>query len=208
MPLTTSVGCAIVRRSAKRSPVKRSQSRNAAICALATSGPETPSRSWFFHRQSVSSVARLGRRPNRKCSGTSGAPVCPDRRKPGVYRTHRRLRRGIGRDRQSSHVADVAAGSVMQSAVKKAIAAARSSTTTLTWSNLLIVMSLGLAAAVRDGPADRSRELDVVSRECGDRTPRTGRPCRSRRPSRCRAVSPQRSDSLTAPDFERSTTPH
>src|SRR3989454_1019720 len=32
--------------------------------------------------------------------------------------------------------------SVMPSAVKKAIAAARSSTTTLTWSNLLIVMSL------------------------------------------------------------------
>src|SRR2546430_15717621 len=31
---------------------------------------------------------------------------------------------------------------VMPSAVKKAIAAARSSTTTLTWSNLLIVMSL------------------------------------------------------------------
>ena len=47
MPLTTSVGCEIVRRSAKRSPVTRSQSRNAAICALATSGPETPSRSWF-----------------------------------------------------------------------------------------------------------------------------------------------------------------
>ena len=54
-----------------------------------------------------------------------------------MYRTHRRLRRGIGRDRQSSHVADVAAGSVMQSAVKKAIAAARSSTTTLTWSKSL-----------------------------------------------------------------------
>jgi hypothetical protein len=30
----------------------------------------------------------------------------------------------------------------MPSAVKKAIAGARSSTTTLTWSNLLIVMSL------------------------------------------------------------------
>jgi hypothetical protein len=30
----------------------------------------------------------------------------------------------------------------MPSAVKKAIAAARSSTTTLTWSNLLMVMSL------------------------------------------------------------------
>ena len=36
---------------------------------------------------------------------------------------------------------------VMPSAVKKAIAAARSSTTTLTWSNLLIVMSPGIAGA-------------------------------------------------------------
>src|SRR5205823_14722829 len=36
----------------------------------------------------------------------------------------------------------ISPSSVMPSAVKKAIAAARSSTTTLTWSNLLIVMSL------------------------------------------------------------------
>src|SRR6266566_4587674 len=38
--------------------------------------------------------------------------------------------------------------SVMPSAVKKARAPARSSTTTLTWSNLLIVMSLGWSRAV------------------------------------------------------------
>src|SRR5438093_1122524 len=50
---------------------------------------------------------------------------------------------------------------VMPSVVKKATAAARSSTTTLTWSNLLIVMSLSIAEAVRAVQADRSRELDV-----------------------------------------------
>ncbi len=43
----------------------------------------------------------------------------------------------------------ISPSSVMLSAVKKAIAAARSSTTTLTWSNLLIVMSLGVASAQR-----------------------------------------------------------
>jgi dihydrofolate reductase len=46
----------------------------------------------------------------------------------------------------------ISPSSVMASAVKKAIAAPRSSTTTLTWSNLLIVMSLVIAEAVRGGP--------------------------------------------------------
>src|SRR5205085_1471335 len=46
---------------------------------------------------------------------------------------------------------------VMPSAVKKAIAAARSSTTTLTWSNLLIVMSL---VEQRPCPAFRAAETN------------------------------------------------
>src|SRR5215212_392091 len=49
--------------------------------------------------------------------------------------------------------------SVMPSAVKKAIAAARSSTTTLTWSNLLIVMSLVYSR----GRARRSRPTVLAS---------------------------------------------
>jgi hypothetical protein len=48
--------------------------------------------------------------------------------------------------------------------VKKAIAAARSSTTTLTWSNLLIVMSLVEQRPCAAVQADRSRESAVVSR--------------------------------------------
>jgi folate-dependent phosphoribosylglycinamide formyltransferase PurN len=73
-------------------------------------------------------------------NGDSGALV--KARQAGVQavhlssRTHRdpaTLDAAI-RDRRSP-------SSVMPSAVKKAIAAARSSTTTLTWSNLLIVMS-------------------------------------------------------------------
>src|SRR3989440_10092107 len=47
---------------------------------------------------------------------------------------------------------DALPSTVIPSTVKKAIAAARSSTTTLTWSNLLIVMSIVIAAAVRVGP--------------------------------------------------------
>src|SRR5438552_17858368 len=75
-----------------------------------------------------------------------------------------------------------APSSVMPSAVKKAIAPARSSTTTLTWSNLLIVMSLAwqrpcaaedgqlLAAGVRelrfhDASEDRALRSDFVQDE-------------------------------------------
>jgi hypothetical protein len=46
---------------------------------------------------------------------------------------------------------------------KKSVAAARSSTTTLTWSNLLIVMSLVWQRPCAAVQADCSRELDVVS---------------------------------------------
>src|SRR5215216_5028350 len=56
----------------------------------------------------------------------------------------------------------ISPSSVMPSAVKKAIAAARSSTTTLTWSNRLIVMSLISQRPCAAVQADRSRELDAV----------------------------------------------
>src|SRR6202011_4724917 len=68
---------------------------------------------------------------------------------------------------------------VMPSAVKKAIAAARSSTTTLTWSNLLIVMSLAwqrpcaaedgqlLAAGVRELHAQPEMERGGRHSRCG-----------------------------------------
>src|ERR1700694_744435 len=67
----------------------------------------------------------------------------------------------------------------MPSAVKKAIAAARSSTTTLTWSNLLIVMSLAwqrpcaaedgqlLAAGVRELHAQPETERGGRHSRCG-----------------------------------------
>src|SRR6202011_3073257 len=69
--------------------------------------------------------------------------------------------------------------SVMPSVVKKAIAAARSSTTTLTWSNLLIVMSLAwqgpcaaeddqlLAAGVRELHAQPETERGGRHSRCG-----------------------------------------
>jgi hypothetical protein len=64
--------------------------------------------------------------------------------------------------------------------VKKAIAAARSSTTTLTWSNLLIVMSLvsqrPLLLRLRGATADGADVLVAMvfgSQRCGPTRPKT-----------------------------------